>query len=89
MVAAPHGFFAARRHLDLSSPDLSAPGLREYQNVPRTIGAVISLRMATLHELQTVYGVRDLYDMLEIAAVDGHNKRAIDRYIAKLRERPT
>jgi hypothetical protein len=29
--------------------------------------------LATLHELQTVYGTKDLYDLLEIAAVDAHN----------------
>jgi hypothetical protein len=26
-------------------------------------------------ELQTVYGLEDLYDMLEIIAVDNHNER--------------
>ena len=31
--------------------------------------------MATLHELQTVYGLRDLWDMLEILSVDAHNER--------------
>jgi hypothetical protein len=31
--------------------------------------------MATLHELDTVYGVEDLYDMLEVLEVDAHNKR--------------
>jgi hypothetical protein len=29
--------------------------------------------MATLHELQTVYGVQDAYNMLEIAVVDNYN----------------
>jgi hypothetical protein len=33
--------------------------------------------MATLHELQTVYGLRDLWDMLEILSVDAHNERAV------------
>jgi hypothetical protein len=31
--------------------------------------------LATLHELQTVYGVLDLYNLLEIAAVDAANVR--------------
>lgn len=31
--------------------------------------------MATLHELQTVYGVQDAYDMLEVINVDDHNAR--------------
>lgn len=31
--------------------------------------------MATLHELQTVYGVADAYRMLEVLNVDLHNQR--------------
>jgi hypothetical protein len=34
---------------------------------------VISAKLATLHELQTLYGTKDLYDLLEIAAVDAYN----------------
>lgn len=44
-----------------------------YCNVPQVIGVVVSSRHATLHELGTVYGVKDLYDMLEIIAVDNFN----------------
>ena len=36
---------------------------------------MISSRLATLHELDTVYGVEDLYDMLEVLRIDAHNKR--------------
>lgn len=36
---------------------------------------LISKRHATLHQLDTVYGVRDVYDMLEVAIVDDHNAR--------------
>lgn len=28
-----------------------------------------------MHELQTVYGVRDAYDLLEVLNVDIHNQR--------------
>jgi hypothetical protein len=45
--------------------------------VPFTIGTVVSLGKATLHELDTVYGVEDLYDMLEVAAIDAHNQRLV------------
>lgn len=38
---------------------------------------MISNNLATLHELQTVYGVRDLYNFLEIAAVNAHNARVL------------
>lgn len=34
--------------------------------------------MATLHELDTVYGAKDLYDMLEVLAVDSHNERVLN-----------
>ena len=46
-------------------------------NVPRTVGAVVSAGLATLHELQTVYGTRDLYDLLEVVAVDRFNQRKL------------
>lgn len=42
---------------------------------------MISAKLATLHELQTMYGTKDLYDLLEIAAVDAHNE-----WLASLRE---
>lgn len=42
--------------------------------MPRSIGAVISSRLATLHELDTVYGTEDLYAFLEIIAVDTYNQ---------------
>jgi hypothetical protein len=48
-----------------------------YANVPRVIGTLVSSGKATLHELQTVYGVRDAYDMLEIISVDMHNEQVI------------
>ena len=35
--------------------------------------------MATLHELQTVYGLRDVYDMIEIILVDAHNRNVVDK----------
>lgn len=34
----------------------------------------MSGKLATLHELQTVYGVNDLYDMLEIITIDALNR---------------
>lgn len=35
---------------------------------------IISRRMATLAELQVVYGTEDLYDLLEVLAVDDYNE---------------
>lgn len=34
--------------------------------------------MATLHELSTVYSLKDCYDMIEIAVVDAHNLRVLN-----------
>ncbi len=44
-------------------------------NVPRVIGVLISSRLATLAELDTVLGAEDVQDMLEVLTVDAHNKR--------------
>ncbi|CAB3664361.1 hypothetical protein LMG26842_05703 [Achromobacter dolens] len=30
-----------------------------------------------LHDLQTVYGAEDLYNLLEVIAVDAHNRRVL------------
>ncbi len=38
---------------------------------------LVSRRMATLHELETVYGVQDAYDMLEVVMVDDYNQALI------------
>lgn len=38
---------------------------------------MISKRLATLHELGSVYGTKDLYDMLEIIIVDNHNAQQL------------
>lgn len=35
---------------------------------------IISKRLATLHELDTVYGAEDLWNLIEIAIVDNHNE---------------
>ena len=42
-------------------------------NVSAPIATLLSKRMATLHELDTVYGVHDVYDMLEVVTIDAHN----------------
>lgn len=44
-----------------------------YANTPGIIGALISARLATLNELQTIYGPYDAYRMLEIHQIDGYN----------------
>lgn len=39
---------------------------------------MISADKATLHECETVYSVEDVYLMLEIVAIDAHNRRVAD-----------
>lgn len=72
----PYGFFFSRKPVDLGVA-FSAVEFLSYQNVPQSVGVVVSSGLATLHELQTVYGVEDLYNLLEIVAIDLHNRRLI------------
>ena len=77
MVLA-HGFFTGRRSPDFGlAPFATGAGLIGYANVPPIVGMVVSSKHATLYELQTVYGVRDLYNLAELVAVDAHNARAL------------
>jgi hypothetical protein len=39
----------------------------------------MSSRMATLNELQTVYGLEDVYDMAEVLLIDAHNSPKVDK----------
>lgn len=48
-----------------------------YENVPAIIATLTSARLATLHELQTVYGPQDAYNMLEIHMIDQFNSRVL------------
>jgi hypothetical protein len=41
------------------------------------VGVVISAGKATLYELQSVYGVRDLFNLAEVISVDGYNRRVL------------
>ena len=46
----------------------------EYPTVPGMIAVIITRRLATLHELQTVYSIDDAVDLYEIAAVNNYNE---------------
>lgn len=58
----------------MQSAGAAPRGLADYVNVPYTIAAVVSSRLATLHELDTVYGLEDLWTLLEVNSVDLHNR---------------
>ena len=43
------------------------------------IGMVVSAGLAALYELQSVYGVRDLFDLAEVISVDATNRREVNK----------
>ena len=47
--------------------------------MPRALATAVSSRLATLHELQTVYGAEDMYRMIEVAVVDAHNRNVMSK----------
>jgi len=51
----------------------------EYANVSRTVGMILSHKAATLHEMQTVYSLEDVYDMIEVLMVDNHNQEVLQK----------
>lgn len=55
--------------------------LIECANVPKTIHAVITsdLNLAKLHELDTVYGLEDLWRFLEVITVHNYNQHILNK----------
>jgi hypothetical protein len=51
----------------------------DYVNLPPIIGMIVSDGKATLHELQSVYGVRDAFNLAEVIGVDAHNRRETNK----------
>lgn len=51
--------------------------MADYVNVHKSIGFVVSKGLAKLHELDSVYGSEDLWDLIEVAVVDAHNERIL------------
>jgi hypothetical protein len=52
--------------------------LRQPVNGSPIINAIVQSRYATMHELDTVYGVRDAYQFIELIAVDSFNSRLMN-----------
>ena len=77
-VRAAYGFFHSRRDPE-TSVGFGASSFLGYPNLTQAIGTVISSRLATLRELDTVYGLEDLYTLLEILAVDAHNQQVASK----------
>lgn len=47
------------------------------------IGWLVTGKMASLHDLQTVYGLEDAYDLLEIMMVNNSNEAEAIKRIKK------
>lgn len=47
---------------------------KEYQNINGLVGVLVANRIATLHELQTVYSLQDAMDMYEAYIVPKYNE---------------
>lgn len=77
-MGSANGFSAGRKAIDIHKLSIVASGPRpellDYPNIPRLIGVIVSNGRATLHELDTVYGWEDAYDLLEIIVVDNNNR---------------
>jgi hypothetical protein len=70
------GFFARRQPLGIARQHAGGGKAQaEYANVPKIIGVIVGRRLATLNELQTIYGEEDAHNLLEIIAVDSENER--------------
>ncbi|WP_271790727.1 hypothetical protein [Commensalibacter communis] len=51
--------------------------------MPQTIGNVVCSHLATLKELQTTYGVKDLYCLLEINDINAYNEAVLQTHLNK------
>lgn len=61
--------------------------MASYVNVPPMIGSVVNSKLATLHELETVYGLEDLYNLYEIILIKVANEQASWRKAREKRKR--
>lgn len=51
-------------------------GYVEYVNVPGLFGVIVARKLATLHELETVYSYEDALNLAEIITVQNYNEWA-------------
>lgn len=49
----------------------------EYPTVAGVIGVVVSSKLATLYELQTIYSYEDMLDLYEVYLVNNYNEARI------------
>lgn len=51
-------------------------GYAEYANISGLIGVIVARRLATLHELETIYSYEDALNLTEIILVQNYNEWA-------------
>lgn len=78
-IRPTRGFFVGRRAPDYGVGLAGRSGLINYANVSPLLGMVVSSGLATMRELQFVYGLEDCYTLAEIVLVDAHNRIAAGR----------
>ena len=49
----------------------------DYPNVSGLVGTIVSHRLATLAELQTIYSYEDALDLYEVAVVNNYNENIL------------
>lgn len=58
-----------------------------YVNVPPMIGSVVNSKLASLYELQSIYGTEDLFDLYEVILIKIANEQKIMDRIREKRKR--
>lgn len=58
-------------------------GTIDYQRIEPLFGMIISSKMATLSELQTIYSMDDVYTLYDIVCTDNYNSFIINKNIQK------
>lgn len=76
-ASTAHGFFAGRRPVEIDRAGTDVE-LLDYPNVNVAIGAALASGKASYRDLDAYLSVEDMYDLLEVAAVDAHNARLLN-----------
>ena len=58
-----------------------------YVNIPPMIGSVVNSKLASLYELQSIYGTEDLFDLNEVILIKIANEQKIMDRIREKRKR--
>lgn len=87
MAAPADGFFHRRRKLDFDPSGGLEIEMVGYVNIPNTIAQVVSSGRASLVECATVLSLEDVYDLLEVEAVNVENQRRLNAHRERMSKR--